>query len=87
MTVRPTRSTGLHYAHNQQLHEERFITYEPRSAVQANPATSEYLLGDLHGDATEVGDLSCANKPSGRRKRQPEARQNRISFAHGDHVH
>ena len=34
------RSTGLHYALKQQLHEEGFITYEPGSAVQANPATS-----------------------------------------------
>jgi len=34
------RSIGLHYRRNEQLHDERSITYEPHEAVQATPATS-----------------------------------------------
>jgi hypothetical protein len=34
------RSTGLHYARNEQLPDERSLTYPLREAVQGNPATS-----------------------------------------------
>jgi len=36
------RSIGLHYRRNEQLHDERSITYELHEAVQANPATSDF---------------------------------------------
>ena len=37
------RSTGLYYGRNEQLPDERVITYESGEAVQRNPATSDHM--------------------------------------------
>jgi hypothetical protein len=68
------RSIGLHYRRNEQLHDERSITYGPSPAVQANPATSPDVKPECRGLSASSGTAAfCPHSANGRSQKRPEA--------------